>query len=328
MGKLMHVGFRPAWWAPGRHAQTLWPTFFRPRRPQALRRERVELADGDFIDLDLGSGSGPPVLVIHGLEGDLRSHYASGMVSALAESGYRPVFMYLRGRSGEPNRLARSYHSGATEDLTAVLEHLTAQPCGRPFAAIGFSLGGNLLLKHLGETEQPVLEAAVAISVPFLLRDAALKLNTGFSRVYRRHLLGKLKDTYRIKFARMPSPLDVNLDAMEDLFDYDDRVTAPLNGFEGAAEYYARCSCRSFLASIQTPTLILHSVDDPFMFRHSVPTEPELGPGVTLELTSGGGHVGFVSGPLPWKPYFWAESRALSWLRGITPPTQNAMPNP
>jgi predicted alpha/beta-fold hydrolase len=277
----------------------------------------VELPDGDFVDLAVGPGGGPSVLVIHGLEGDLQSHYASGMVAALSKEGFRPIFMYLRGRSGEPNRLARSYHSGATEDLSAVLEHLSLTTECAPAAAIGFSLGGNLLLKYLGETTRPRLRAAVAISVPFLLRDAALRLNFGFARIYRRHLLGRLKGGYRAKLARVTPPLDVDLEAIEDLIDFDERVTAPLHGFSGAQHYYSRCSCRSFLSRITTPTLILHSVDDPFMFRHTVPSEAELGPGVTLELTSRGGHVGFVTGALPWRPAYWAEVEALAWLRGI-----------
>jgi predicted alpha/beta-fold hydrolase len=314
MGTLRHIDLRPAWWAPGPHGQTLWPTFLRRRRTSPLRRERLELPDGDFVDLALGAGGGPSVLVIHGLEGDLRSHYAGGMVAALATAGFRPIFLYLRGRSGEPNRLARSYHSGATEDLVAVLDHLAATPEGPPAAAVGFSLGGNLLLKYLGETRRPALAAAVAVSVPFLLRDAALRLNLGFARVYRRHLLGRLKATYRAKRASVPLLPELELDAIEDLVDYDERVTAPLNGFASAEDYYARCSCRTFLAAIETPTLILHAADDPFMFRHTVPRERELGPGVTLELTSAGGHVGFVTGALPWRPRYWAEQRTLDWL--------------
>ena len=321
LGELKRVPLRTAWWARGAHLQTLWPTFFRPRRPPALRRKRIELEDGDFIDLDLARDArGPVVLVIHGLEGDLRSHYAAGMTAALARAGYRPAFMYLRGRSGEPNRLPRSYHSGATEDLAAVLDHL-APPPGPPLAAaVGYSLGGNLLLKYLGETRAPRLDAAVAVSVPFLLRDAMLRLNIGPSRIYRRYLMGRLKRSYRTKFPDPgSSPVDVSLDELADLYDYDDRITAPLNGFQGADDYYARCSCRPLLARIDTPTLILHAQDDPFMFPHTVPRREELGAGVRLELTSGGGHVGFVTGTIPWRPDYWAETRALDWLRQWVP---------
>lgn len=316
MGEIRHSEFQPAWWARGPHLQTLLPGLTRPRARLELHRRRLELADGDFLDLAIGRQTGPTVVVVHGLEGGLRSHYASAMVAALAEAGFRPVFMWLRGRGGEPNRLSRSYHSGASEDLAAVLNHLAASPEGPAFAAIGYSLGGNLLLKHLGETASPRLVAAVAVSVPFVLRDAMLRLTVGVSRIYQRHLLGRLKASFRAKRARVPLPLEVDLDRIRDLFDYDERITAPLNGFAGAEDYYARCSCRPFLARIATPTLILHAADDPFMFPHTVPRADELGPGVTLELSAHGGHVGFVTGVLPWRPRFWLEERVVQWLRG------------
>jgi uncharacterized protein len=314
MGEVHPSAFRPAWWLPGAHLQTLWPSLARPRPGLVLRRERVELSDGDFIDLALGTGEGPTVVVVHGLEGDLNSHYAGSTLAALAEAGLRPAFMHLRGCSGEPNRLPRAYHSGASEDLAAVLGHLARGPGGLPLGAVGFSLGGNLLLKHLGETAEPLLRGAVAISVPFLLRDAMLRLNIGLSRVYRRHLLERVKAAYRRKRAAMPCLADLDLEAMKDFFDFDDQVTAPLNGFAGADDYYARSSCRPFLRHIQTPTLILHALDDPFMFPHSVPRPDELGPGIRLELCRQGGHVGFVAGSLPWRPDYWLDGRLVEFL--------------
>jgi len=317
MGEIRHSSFRPAWWARSAHVQTLWPSLFRRRPNLSLERQRLELPDGDFIDLALADGDGPTVLVVHGLEGGLQSHYAGNVLQALRNAGFRPVFMFLRGRSGEPNRLPRSYHSGASEDLAAVLDLLTGNPAGPVLAVVGYSLGGNMLLKYLGERDRPLVRAAVAVSVPFVLRDAMLRLNLGMSRVYQRHLLKRLKTTYREKFARLPSPLDVDLDRLRNFFEYDDRVTAPLNGFAGAEDYYARCSCRPFLPRITTPTLILHSRDDPFMFPHTVPRAAELGPGVTLELSRRGGHVGFVTGALPWRTEYWLESRIVDFLRGI-----------
>ena len=316
MGEVHEAGFRPAWWLPGPHLQTLWPVL-RPRPRLALRRERVELDDGDFIDLEIGPGDGPSVVVIHGLEGGLDSHYAATTLGALATAGFRPIFMYLRGCSGEPNRLARAYHSGASDDLAAVLAHLAGSPDGPALAAVGFSLGGNLLLKYLGETAEPRLKAAVAVSVPFVLRDAMLRLNMGGSRIYRAHLMRRLKESYRRKRSVMPDLADPGLDAMTDFFDFDDRITAPLNGFAGADDYYARCSCRPFLQDIQTPTLILHALDDPFMFSRTVPAADELGPGVRLELARRGGHVGFVGSALPWRPAYWMEARLVAFLREI-----------
>jgi predicted alpha/beta-fold hydrolase len=314
MGRLRQSDFRAAWWLRGPHMQTLWPSLFRRRTLPELERERVELADGDFIDLALAPNEGPKVLVIHGLEGGLESHYADGILSALDAAGFRAVFMHLRGCSGEPNRLARSYHSGATEDLAAILAHLTAGGGDPPLAAIGYSLGGNLLLKHLGENAEPGVGTAIAVSVPFLLRDAMLRLSRGASRIYQRYLVGKLKDSYRRKFARMPSPLGLDVEGIRDFFGFDEQVTAPLHGFAGADDYYAKCSCRQFLRHIQTPTLIIHARDDPFMFERTVPGEEELGPGVCLELAPRGGHVGFVAGTLPWRPHYWLEARILAHL--------------
>jgi uncharacterized protein len=319
MGEIRASSFRPAWWLQGAHAQTIWPTLFRPRPPLTLRRQRVELTDGDFIDLSVANRSGPAVLVVHGLEGDLRSHYAAATIAALASAGFRPVFMHLRGASGIPNRLPRSYHSGATEDLAAVIEHLAQAPEGPAVAAVGFSLGGNLLLKHLGESAAPGLQAVAAISVPFVLRDAMLRLGLGASRFYQRHLLARLKASYKVKFDHIPSPLSVDLDAIFDFFDYDDRITAPLNGFSGAEDYYARCSARPFLSGISTPTLILHAADDPFMFPHTVPAASELGPGVTLTLARHGGHVGFVCGLFPWRPRYWLDGQVIDFLCAAIP---------
>lgn len=322
MGRVRESAFRPAWWARGPHMQTLWPSLFRRRPALPLTHERLELDDGDFLDLAIGGGDGPTVLVVHGLEGDLQSHYAGNLLKALNVAGFRPAFMYLRGRSGEPNRLPRSYHSGASDDLAAALAYLANGPQGSALAAVGFSLGGNMLLKYLGERSHPLVETAVAVSVPFVLRDAMLRLGIGASRIYQRHLIDRLKANYRAKFQRIPSPLDVDLDRIRDFFEYDDRITAPLNGFAGAEDYYARCSCRPFLPRIATPTLILHAADDPFMFPYTVPREDELGPGVTLELARHGGHVGFVAGTLPWRPAYWLESRVVDFLRDAVDPNQ------
>jgi len=327
MGRIVASSFRPAWWLPGPHLQTIWPSLARPRPQPPLARRRIELADGDFIDLAQGAGDGPRVLVIHGLEGDLQSHYAGTLLQTLAGAGYCPVFMHLRGCSGEPNRLARSYHSGASDDLHEVLTHLAQDPAGAPLAAIGFSLGANLLLKYLGERgghpaddpQGPLLSAGIAVSVPFVLRDAMLRLDRGASRIYRTYLVDRLKRAFRRKFAVVPCPLPIDLASIHGFNDFDDRVTAPLCGFTGVFDYYSRASCRGYLPAISTPTLIIHALDDPFMFPATVPFEHELGPGVTLELSAHGGHVGFVAGRRPWRPQYWLEGRILGFLHGLQP---------
>ncbi len=294
--------FSPPRWLQNPHLQTLWPKFFRKRPQLPLADERLELSDGDFIDLAwVRGGKGPIVLMLHGLEGNLRSHYALPVLATLAQSGFRPVFMFLRGCSGEPNRLARTYHSGAVEDLAEVLDLL--RKSGRPVAAaIGFSLGANLLLRYLGLSGQAALvRTAMAVSVPFVLGDAAKRLEKGSSRIYQRYLMNRLKRSYLRKFAETPSPLTVDLDGIHTLWQYDQAITAPLNGFAGADDYYHRCSSIHYLGGITVPTLILHSLDDPFMYPHNVPTREQVGPGVHLAIQSHGGHVGFVQGGLPGK---------------------------
>jgi predicted alpha/beta-fold hydrolase len=317
MGQRINSAFRPAWWLPGAHGQTLWPTFFRPRPVLELSTERMELADGDFLDLAWsGAAQAPIVILLHGLEGSLQSHYALSTMKVLIDHSYRACFMHLRGCSGEPNRLDRSYHSGASEDLEAVIQHIAQTQGRQPQAVIGFSLGGNLLLKYLGEQGAATrLQAAVAVSVPFRLMDAAQRLEQGFSRFYREHLLQRLRRSYLNKFRQRPPPLAINVNALRSFYAFDEQITAPLNGFRGAADYYARCSCRAYLKQIVTPTLILHAQDDPFMFRASIPTEAELGPGVTLELARGGGHVGFVGGALPGKARYWTDQRLPVFLK-------------
>lgn len=322
-GRIVVSDFRPAWWLAGAHAQTLWGSLVR-RAPSLtdlrLRRRRIELADGDFIDLAVADTDGPAVLIIHGLEGGLRSHYAGALVARLAREGFRPLFMHLRGAGDEPNRLDRSYHSGASDDLAEVLAVLAADAEGAPDAAVGFSLGGNLLLKYLGEgrTETHV-QRAIAVSVPFVLRDAMLRLDLGFSRIYRRHLVRRLKRSLRRKLKDRPWPAalapDLDLDAIRDFNSFDDRITAPLNGFKGVFDYYQRASCRQYLPNIHTPTLVIQAADDPFLFPASLPFAHELGPGVTLELSRRGGHVGFVAGRWPWRPVYWLEDRIIRALR-------------
>lgn len=307
--------FRPAWWLRSPHLQTLWPVFFRKRPTLDLTWERLELDDGDFIDLAWHPRAHAPlVLMMHGLEGSLESHYAPTLMQALHSAGFSVVFMHLRGRGREPNRLARSYHSGASADLAEVLGKLKARG-QMPAAALGISLSGNLLLKYLGETgAESGLQAAVAVSIPFQLAACSRKLEQGFSTLYGKHLLNQLKASTRRKFAHQGKPLPVDLASLHTLFQFDDQITAPLNGFAGAGDYYTRCSSAAFLPHIQTPTLIIHAKDDPFMTPAVAPTADKLPTNVTLELIEHGGHVGFIGGAVPWKATYWLDSRIPGWL--------------
>ncbi|MDQ2695253.1 MAG: hydrolase [Pseudomonadota bacterium] len=318
-GTVRNSGFQPAWWLPGPHLQTLWPALCRRLPPVGVRRERLELADGDFVDLDWSlNPAGPVVVILHGLEGSSASGYARGLLAAAVGRGWRAVVLHFRGCSGQPNRLARSYNAGDTVDLAAVVEELRRREPATPLAAVGYSLGGNVLLKWLGETPHGPLAAAAAVSVPFVLDLAAQRLQRGFSRLYQRHLLRNLKAAYRRKFRHrgdLPLPL-AGLAGLGDFYAFDDRVTAPLHGYAGVHDYYARASCRPYLKNIRTPTLILHALDDPFMLPAVVPDAAGLSPWVTLELSRHGGHVGFVAGRLPWRPRYWLEERIPAFLAG------------
>lgn len=282
-----------------------------------LRRERLELPDGDFVDLDWTlNDSGPIVILLHGLEGGSRSHYARGMLSALPRHGLRAVLMHFRGCSGEPNRLARAYHSGDTGDIDFLVRTLKVREPQTPLAAIGYSLGGNVLLKWLGEQgAQAPVRCAAAVSVPFLLHESARRLNRGLSRIYQRKLLNDLKASVRHKAGRLPLPVPTHeLDGLNSFHAFDDRVTGPLHGFRDAQHYYTSSSSRQFLNRIRIPTLIVHAADDPFMPASVIPESNELSDTIEFDQHRHGGHVGFVGGRLPWRPRYWLEERIPAWL--------------
>ena len=309
--------FQPAWWCRGPHAQTLWARLVRQVPEIRFWRERLELPDGDFIDLDWSEhGSGPIVIVLHGLEGSSDSPYARGIMQAIERRGWRGVIMHFRGCSSEPNRLARSYHSGDTGDLSHFINTLRRREPRTPLATVGFSLGGNVLLKWLGKAGGAApLRAAVAVSVPYVLRGAADRLNHGFSRLYQWQLLRSLRGTVVEKRRRIKLPLNIqDLSTLKSFRDFDEYVTAPLHGFDGADHYYTVSSSRQYLKGITVPTLLLHARDDPFMTEKAIPGQNELSESVVLEVSTHGGHVGFVAGAWPWRARYWLEERIPAYL--------------
>ena len=312
--------FKPAWWCRNPHLQTLWPVFFRHWLRPKVRRERLELPDGDFVDLNWTlNDSGPIVIIFHGLEGSSHSHYARGLLDRLPRKGYRVVVMHFRGCSGEPNRLARAYHSGDTGDIDFLVRTLKAREPNTPLATIGFSLGGNALLKWLSEQDDNApVRCAVAVSVPFLLHESTAHMNHGFARFYQWHLLKSLKRNALRKAAKFTLAVSVDeLRRMKSFYEFDGRITAPLHGFTGAMHYYTSSSSRQFLNRIRIPTLIVHALDDPLMHAQVIPQANELAPAVTLDLHRHGGHVGFVGGSLPWRPQYWLEERIQNWLQQL-----------
>lgn len=313
---LVESRFRPAWWLRGDHAQTLWPALFRRHQRLQIEWERLELADGDFLELAWsGPHEGRTVLFLHGLQGSITSHYAGGIMRRLNERGFRVCLMHFRGCGREPNRLPISYHSGKTDDPQRVLEHIREVSGRTPYGAVGVSLGGNVLLKWLGEQgDRSPLERAAAISVPFVLDDCARRLECGLSRLYQRHLVHSLQRAYRQKFARIASPLSVDVKPLKTFRLFDDQVTAALHGFAGVDDYYGRCSSRHFIPGIRVPTLILQARNDPFTFADTAPTATELPDNVWLEIPDAGGHVGFIEGRFPGWAEYYAERRIAEWM--------------
>lgn len=317
--------FQPAWWLPGPHAQTIGARVIRSKSGVRFRRERLDLPDGDFLDLDwLASVAGrevsdgaPLVIVLHGLEGSAQSGYALQLYRELAWRSLQPIGLNFRGCSGEPNRLARAYHSGETGDLAWVVQLLSERHPDRPLGSAGVSLGGNVLLKYLGESvdNRGSIAAAAAISVPYNLSAGADHVERGFSRTYRAFLVRKLKRKVRAKLHVLNGRIDARRALAAHTFrEFDGAVIVPLHGFENAEDYYRRSSSAQFLGSIAVPTLLVHSLDDPFLPRDAVPlAAASENPHIETAFTAYGGHVGFVTGP-PWSPVFWAESAVAQFL--------------
>jgi predicted alpha/beta-fold hydrolase len=308
---LVKSDFKPNPLFTNRHLQTIIPNVFFPRAKVELRRERLELPDGDFNDvLWTSGGKGPIVIVLHGLEGSIRSHYAAGIMARIHALGFRGALLYARNCSGEPNRLPISYHSGFTQDLDHLTGLLKRREPGTALAAVGYSLGGNLLLKWLGESPHAErLQTGVAVSVPFDLGICSTAIERGFARVYMWELMGRMRRSAIRKFRTLQAPFQLpDIAALKTFREFDDALTAPLHGYRDAEDYYTRCSSRQFLRHIRVPTLVLHSADDPFMTPAALPRQDELSGAVTLELSERGGHVGFVDGT-PWRPGMWLEQR-------------------
>ena len=316
--------YRSPWWLRGRHLQSLWgPLVRRPSRP-ALRRERWDTPDGDFLDLDWLAGDparagAPCVVVLHGLEGSSESHYAVGLLALAAEAGWAGVVVHFRSCSGELNRLPRLYHSGETTDLDWVIGRLLAAAPVRRLGLVGVSLGGNVALKWLGERGEAApagVAAAVAISVPFDLEACATVLDRGLNRVfYTTHFLRTLKAKLRAKAPLYDGRLDLRGALAARTFrEYDRFVTAPIFGFADERDYWRRSSSGPFLSGIRRPTLLINAVNDPFVPPGSLPRAAVDGsPWLEALFPREGGHAGFLDGRRGRAS--WAERRALAFLR-------------
>ena len=297
--------YRAPWWLPGGHLQTIVPSLFRRVPTVTTQRERLELEDGDFLDLAWsGKTSKRLAILSHGLEGSCDGAYIQGMARALVREGYDALAWNFRGCGAEPNRLLSFYHSGATEDLDAVIRHALATHPAESIDLVGFSLGGNLTLKYLGEdrVRSEKIRRAVAFSVPCDLADSSAKLSEPGNRIYMMRFLRSLREKLRVKDGIVPGELDLgDLRNVRNFLEFDDRFTAPLHGFKDANDYWTRSSCRQFLPGIRIPTLLVNALNDPFLGEKCYPREEAEGSRwFYLETPEEGGHVGFLQSRSSW----------------------------
>jgi predicted alpha/beta-fold hydrolase len=300
-------------WLPGGHLQTIWPSLIPPSRVP-LSRERWETPDGDFVDVDsCGHEQAPRTAVLfHGLEGSSDSHYARALAGALPAHGYRLAIVHFRGCSGEPNRTPRAYHSGDSDEVDWVLKRFA-----EPVYAVGVSLGGNALLKWLGErSESTLVKKAVAISAPLDIMAAGEALDRGLNRVlYTRHFLATLTPKALRKLQAFPGLYDAGaVRAARTFRDFDNLVTAPLHGFRDTDDYWTRASSAPLLKSIRVPALLLNAGNDPFLpERELLRATQDRSASVVLDFPRTGGHAGFLAGPFP-GTHAWLPQRILQFF--------------
>lgn len=305
------------------HMQTLLPFLLKKSVHKKFTQQTLELDDGDFLDLSwLGQPEdGKPIAVLfHGLEGSTDSHYVKTIMQSFQQQGWTGLLMHFRGCSHRLNRLPRFYHSGETGDARYLLEWLKQNYPESHLAAVGVSLGGNMLLKLQAEygNDSP-LKAAVSICAPVQLASCAKRLDDGVSKIYQRHLIKQLnRKLYRkadlIDYEKLIGLNKRDIKHIKTFWQFDDRVTAPLHGFKDVHDYYGRSSAKQYLKDIRKPTLMIHALDDPFMLQDAVPDVSELSESIDLELCEHGGHIGFVSGSLR-HPSFWLQQRIPQYIK-------------
>lgn len=319
--------FKPAWWCRGAHAQTLFGALFRAKLKVRLDRKRLELPDGDFLDLDFlqtpSPNEGrvnPMVVILHGLEGSSGASYVQSLIGEIYHCGWDAVVINMRMCSGVPNRLRQTYHSGKSEDLEFVVEYLREEQRRSVLYVVGFSIGGNIVLKWLGEQGREAsgkVRKAAVVSVPYDLAKSVDLMDCGFNReVYTRSLLGRLKAKVFSKEKDFPNAIRYDLvNRCKTFRVFDREVTAPLNGFSDEKDYWSKTSCRGFLRAIQVETLLVHSENDPFFPGRYLPFEDiHHSKYLHMLLLPEGGHLGFVSGLWPWKQDPWLEKKIMEFL--------------
>ena len=311
------MSYSPPWWLKNGHLQSIYPSVFRRLNDDFLSRHRLETDDGDFLEFDVAVAGNRRALVIsHGLEGHSRRPYMLGMARAAFDAGWDVYLWNFRSCGGNPNRLLTSYHSGQTKDLSAVVNHTVAQGYAE-VSLVGFSIGGNKTLIYLGDAsvqKTSQLNAAVAFSVPLDLFSTSVQLARKKNRLYMKNFLGSFKQKLLEKQRLFPG--DVNLNGFEQIknfHQFDQRYTAPMNGFSSAEEYWEKSSSKQFLATIRHPTLLISALDDPFLTPECFPFHAvERNDSLELETPKYGGHVGFMA--FSSEKQYWSERRAIQYL--------------
>ena len=325
------IEYIPPWWLRNGHAQTVYAALFAPRPRVRYRRERWDTPDGDFISIDwlesrrslLETRSSkletarPLVVLFHGLEGSSRSHYALALMAEVSRCGWQGAVVHFRGCGGEPNRLPRAYHSGDSAEADWILQRFAAKHAGAKICAAGVSLGGNVLLKWLGEnahTASAVVARAAAISAPVDLMAAGDALGRGFNLLYARNFLRTMKAKSLAKLSRFPGLYDAErVRGARTLREFDDLVTAPVHGYAGVDDYWTRASSKPWLRHIAVPTLMINARNDPFLPHQALPGGEDLSLAVTPDFPNGGGHAAFVAGAFPGR-IDWLPRRILDFF--------------
>lgn len=310
--------YHPPHYLRNAHVQTILPSLIRTVPGIRFSRERLVDDDDDFIDIDwIRHTSTRVALLVHGLEASTQSSYIRGMAKSLHEQGWNVAAMNLRGVTHQHHEIKRTYHSGATDDIALVVSHLLSNYSFSEMSLMGFSLGGNLVIKYAGECGNQTdhrIRSAVAISVPCDLKSTAIHLDSTAPSIYKKRFLRSLKEKLYGFHHQLPFPLSRNeINRISTLVEYDDRFTAPMYGFKNAEDYYEKCSSKQFIRGVEIPLLILTACDDPFFTLDSIPYEEcRSHSTVLLETPAHGGHVGFMLSH-PWGEYY-SEKRTIGFI--------------
>ncbi|MEL7003298.1 MAG: alpha/beta fold hydrolase [Bacteroidota bacterium] len=309
--------YSPPFYLKNGHLATILPSSFRKVEGVQYERERIDTPDGDFLDIDWSKNNNSDQLVIvsHGLEGSSLRPYVQGVVKYFNEQGWSALAWNCRSCSGEINRVPRFYHHGATEDLAQVVDHATNKQNYRSIVLVGFSMGGSMTLKYLGERDvDPLIKSGVAFSVPVDLQSGVDELAKKNKSFYRKRFLKKLAVKIKAKAEKFPELVDATgVDEIEHFPTFDNRYTAPLHGFKNAEDFYDKASSKHYLSTIKVPTLLVNAFNDPFLADECYPEELcRSSSSLYLEMPKFGGHVGFS---LSGKKYSYMEQRAFEFIK-------------